>query len=93
MISKQKSLLEKETILQKPYGWIKLFWILFVLTSVGAVITGPGSIEGLLYTNFEFNPFIGYPEITLQMLTFSWLFSKWQNKWRIQSWIVLKSLN
>ncbi len=70
----------REIVLQKPYGWIKLFWLLFVLTSIGAVITGPGSIEGFLYTNFEFNPFIGYPEISLQMLAFSWLFFKWQNR-------------
>lgn len=70
----------KEIIMLKPYGWIKLFWLLFILTSVGAVITGPGSIEGFLYTNFEFNPLIGYPEISLQMLAFSWLFFKWQGR-------------
>lgn len=70
----------REIILQRPYGWIKLFWLLFVLTSVGAVITGPGSIEGLLYTKFEFNPLIGYPEISLQMLAFSWLFFRWHGR-------------
>ncbi len=70
----------REIILQKPYGWIKLFFLLFVMTSVGSVITGPGSIEGFLYTNFVFNPLIGYPEISLQMLAFSWLFSKWQRR-------------
>lgn len=67
----------RESVLQKPYGWLKLFWLMFVLTSVGAVITGPGSIEGFLYTNFEFNPFIGYPEISLQMIVFSWFLFKW----------------
>jgi len=70
----------REIMLEKPYGWIKLFWLLFVLTSVGAVIAGPGSIEGFLYTNFEFNPIIGYPEISLQMLAFSWLFWRWQSR-------------
>lgn len=70
----------REIILQKPYGWVKLFFLLFVMTSVGSVITGPGSIEGFLYTNFVFNPLIGYPEISLQMLAFSWLFSKWQRR-------------
>lgn len=69
----------RDIILRKPDGWIKLFWLLFILTSIGAVITGPGSIEGFLYTNFEFNPLIGYPEISLQMLVFSWLFSRWQD--------------
>lgn len=70
----------REVVLQKPYGWLKLFFLLFILTGIGAVITGPGSIEGFLYTNFEFNPLIGLPEISLQMLAFSWLFCIWQNK-------------
>ncbi|MFA5528222.1 MAG: hypothetical protein WC996_06355 [Peptostreptococcales bacterium] len=69
-----------EVIIGRQSGWIKLFTLLFVLTSIGAVITGPGSIEGFLYTQFSFNPFIGYPEIALQMLVFSWLFCRWQSK-------------
>lgn len=64
----------------KRLSWLKLFWLLFVLTGIGAVVTGPGSIEGLLYTKFPFNPLIGLPEIACQMLAFSWLFSKWQEK-------------
>ncbi|MDD3457526.1 MULTISPECIES: hypothetical protein [Sphaerochaeta] len=63
-----------------PSGWIRLFALLFVLTSIGSVITGPGSIEGLLYTYFPFNPLIGYPEIALQMGTFSYVFCKWQGR-------------
>ena len=55
---------------------MKLFWLLYVLTSIGAVITGPGSIEGFLYTTFSYNPLIGVPEITLQMMAFSWLFAR-----------------
>lgn len=70
----------RSVILEKSYGWLKLFWLMYVLTSIGAVITGPGSIEGFLYTNFNYNPLIGVPEITLQMLAFSWLFCKWQSK-------------
>lgn len=50
-----------------------------MLTSLGSVITGPGSIEGFLYTKFDHNPLIGVPEITLQMLAFSWLFCNWGN--------------
>jgi len=70
----------REVIIGRKSGWLKLFALLFVLTSIGAVITGPGSIEGFLYTRFSFNPFIGYPEIGLQMLVFSWLFCRWQGK-------------
>lgn len=67
-------------ILQSRFGWLKLFWLLFVFTAVGAVITGPGSIEGYLYTRFTFDPFFGYPEIALQMLAFSWLWVKWETQ-------------
>lgn len=70
----------RAVILGGKYGWLKLFWLMYVLTSIGAVITGPGSIEGFLYTNFKYNPLIGVPEITLQMLAFSWIFCKWMAK-------------
>ena len=70
----------RSVILEKKYGWLKLFWLMYILTSIGAVITGPGSIEGFLYTKFDYNPLIGVPEITLQMLAFSWLFCKWHGK-------------
>lgn len=70
----------RSVILEKKYGWLKLFWLMYVLTSIGAVITGPGSIEGFLYTKFNYNPLIGVPEITLQMLAFSWLFCRWQGR-------------
>jgi hypothetical protein len=70
------------TILEKPIGWLKLFSLLFILTNIGAVVPGPGSIEGFFYTYFDFsNPLIGTPEITVQMLAFSWLFCLWQRKY------------
>lgn len=70
----------RTVILQERLGWLKLFWLLFVLTGIGAVITGPGSIEGFLYTKFNFNPFIGVPEISTQMMVFSWIFCKWMRR-------------
>jgi hypothetical protein len=70
----------REVIIRRKSGWLKLSALLFVLTGIGAVITGPGSIEGFLYTRFSFNPFIGYPEIGLQVLAFSWLFCQWLKK-------------
>jgi len=71
----------REVIIKSHLGWLKLFGVLWVLTGIGAVITGPGSIEGFIYTNFGFgNPLVGLPEITIQMLVFSWLFVKWQQK-------------
>lgn len=71
----------RDIIIKTHHGWLKLFGVLWFLTGVGAVITGPGSIEGFIYTNLGFgNPLIGLPEITVQMLVFSWLFVKWEQK-------------
>lgn len=71
----------RSVILAKPIGWLKLFSLLYILTSIGAVVPGPGSIEGFLYTNLSFgNPLIGTPEIIVQMLLFSWLFCLWQRE-------------
>jgi hypothetical protein len=66
------------------------FFLLYILTSLGAVITGPGSIEGFLYTHFSYNPAIGLPEITFQMLCFSWLFCRWQGKTAAASAVVVQ---
>jgi phosphoglycerol transferase MdoB-like AlkP superfamily enzyme len=68
----------REVVVGGRFGWLKLFFLLFVLTSIGSVITGPGSIEGFLYTKFSFDPLVGYPEIGIQMFAFSWLFCHWQ---------------
>lgn len=70
----------REIIIKCKYGWLKLFGVLWVLTGVGAVVTGPGSIEGFIYTKFGFDPLIGLPEVTLQMLAFSYLFYRWERK-------------
>lgn len=67
--------------LYRKYGWLKLFVLIFILTSVGSVITGPGSIEGVLYTKIGLvNPLIGYPEVFFQALLLSYIFCKWENK-------------
>jgi len=71
----------RSTILDKPYGWLKLFLLLFILTGLGSVSPGPGTIEGFFYTYFDFsNPLLGMPELIVQMLGFSWLFCFWQGK-------------
>jgi len=79
----------RSIILEKPIGWLKLFSILLILTSIGAVSPGPGTIEGFFYTYFDFsNPLIGTPEIIVQMLGFSWLFCHWQRKkQKNQAWL------
>jgi len=62
-------------------GWLRLFFLMWVFTAVGAVITGPGSIEGIVYTKIGLaNPLIGYPEVILQMLVFSFFLIKWEKR-------------
>jgi len=74
----------RSIILEKPLGWIKLFSLMFILTSIGSVVPGPGTIEGFFYTYFDFsNPLFGIPEIIIQMLGFSWFFCYWQRKKQI----------
>jgi hypothetical protein len=60
------------------HGWLKLFALLWVLTGIGAVITGPGSIEGMIYTRIGMNNIlVGFPEITFQMAIFAIFFTAW----------------
>jgi hypothetical protein len=69
----------RSIIIGSRLGWLKLFGVLWVLTDIGAVITGPGSIEGFIYTRLGFgNPLIGLPEVIIQMLVFSYIFCKWE---------------
>lgn len=70
----------RSIILETKNSYLKLFTLLFLLTSICAVITGPGSIEGLIYTKFSFDPLVGIPEITVQMFVFSLLFCLWERK-------------
>lgn len=69
-----------KSMITSSFGWLKLFFLLLILTAVCSVIAGPGSIEGYIYTNFQFDPLIGLPEIIVQMLLFSIIFSLWQDR-------------
>lgn len=69
----------RDVIVGSKHSWLKLWALLWVLTGIGAVITGPGSLEGMIYTRFGLgNPLIGFPEVTVQTMTFSWLLVKWE---------------
>jgi hypothetical protein len=68
-----------DVIVKESGGWLKLFWVLWGLTLIGSVAATAGSIEGILYTKTSLKDhLIGFPEVTIQMLTFSWLFVKWE---------------
>ncbi len=70
-----------EVIMNSKRGWLKLFWLLWGLTLIGAVAATPGSIEGLIYTKTPLiEHLLGLPEVTIQMLIFSWLFFMWERR-------------
>ena len=69
------------TIVNSKRGWLILFGVLWGFTLIGAVSATPGSIEGLIYTKTTLSEhLIGIPEVTIQMLAFSWLFFLWERK-------------
>lgn len=72
----------RSVILEGRYGWLKLFMALWILTEIGAVTTGPGSIEEYIYTKFRPNIMVGLPEVTTQMLAFSYIFVTRERKAR-----------
>jgi len=68
-----------KVIIDSKRGWLKLFGVLWGLTLIGAVAATPGSIEGLIYTKTPLTEhLLGLPEVTVQMLVFSWLFFTWE---------------
>ena len=70
-----------DTIVNSKRGWLILFGVLWGFTLIGSVTAAPGSIEGLIYTKVSLSEhLIGIPEVTVQMLVFSWLFFKWEQK-------------
>jgi len=70
-----------DTIIKNKHGWLMLFGLLWGLTFIGSVSATSGSIEGLIYTEIPLaEHLIGIPEVTVQMLAFSWLFFIWERK-------------
>ncbi|WP_207644674.1 hypothetical protein [Caloranaerobacter ferrireducens] len=70
-----------KVIIDSKRGWLKLFGVLWGLTLIGAVAATPGSIEGLIYTKTPLiEHLLGLPEVTVQMLVFSWLFFTWERR-------------
>ena len=70
-----------QIIVHSNGGWLKLFGLLWGLTLIGAVAATPGSIEGMIYTTASLKEhLLGFPEVTLQMLAFSFLFVSWERK-------------
>jgi len=70
-----------ETIMKSEYGWVKLFFVIWGFAFIGTVAPIPGSIEGLIYTDLSLREHLmGFPEVTVQVLMFSWFFVKWETR-------------
>lgn len=70
----------KDVFLGKKNGWLYLCGVMVALTLIGSVVPGPGSIEGLLYTNLPLALHLdGYPEVITQMIGFSYLVYYWEH--------------
>lgn len=69
--------------MNKQQGWLYIFLLLWGLTALGSLVFIPNLLQDI--TNISLTEFIesikiGIPEITLQMLVFSWLFFKWEKR-------------
>jgi len=72
-----------EVFMETKYGWVKLFFLLWGLTFIGSIAATTGSIEGLIYTKTPLKEhLVGLPEVTFQMLAFSWVFVTWEKRAR-----------
>ena len=75
------ALVSFRSVIVSPRGWPKLWFLIWVLTGIGAVITGPGSLAGMVYTRLGFsNPLVGLPAVTLQTLAFAGLLRRWERR-------------
>lgn len=68
----------REIFFGKKNGWLILFWTLTALGILSTFGAAPGSIEGILYTNYP-TTFFSYVEVVPQAFLFSWLLYYWVN--------------
>lgn len=70
-------LLLKEPIIEKKYGWLKLWAIIAIIGIINTPGPAPFSIEGVIYTQIPMEVHLkGAPEILVQTLLFSILVAK-----------------
>ncbi len=71
----------KRTLLEGKLGWARLWFLLFILSGIGAAVAGVGSLEGMILTRIPLRyHFAGLPELAIQLLALSWLISIWENR-------------
>jgi hypothetical protein len=69
----------RDTLVARKWGWVNL-WALFLVFALFSTIgPGPGSIEGLIYTNVPMRHHLITPwEGMVQTLVFSLLLIRWE---------------
>ena len=69
----------RETLVTRKWGWLYLWALFLVLALFSTIGPGPGSIEGLIYTNVPLNHHLLTPwEGIIQTLAFSLLLVWWE---------------
>ena len=68
-------------IFDKKYGWAILWWLLVALGILSTFSPAPGSIEGVIYTRYDFGYHFsgGMLEVLTQSLLFSVILHYWVN--------------
>jgi hypothetical protein len=70
----------RNVFFEKKWGWLYLWGIFLALAIFAPSSAAPGSVEGLVYTNFSISFHLIYlPEIILQTLAFAGLFVFWEH--------------
>jgi hypothetical protein len=70
----------RKVFLEHKWGWLYLWGIFLALAILAPSSAAPGSIEGLVYTNFSTTFHLIYlPEIILQTLAFSGVVVFWES--------------
>ena len=69
----------RKTLITRKWGWAYLWALFLVLALFSTIGPGPGSIEGLVYTNVPLSHHLFTPwEGVLQTLVFSLLLIRWE---------------
>lgn len=68
----------RESFFGRKNGWLLLFWVLTALGILSTFGAAPGSVEGILYTNYP-TTILSYVEIVPQAFLFAGLLYYWVN--------------
>jgi hypothetical protein len=65
---------------RRKHGWLLAFGVLYGFTAIGSAIFIPDLVETIVVERTAAHLVVGVPEITVQMLLFSWLFVAWERR-------------